>query len=91
MDLDHLVACGNHDVKVKEENKCKSRGSLHNTRTYPNRRRNSGAPHPAHPMYRQPRRLPTALPTGQSILFTYGHFDVEEGGRSVPPRNPSSR
>jgi hypothetical protein len=34
VDLDHLTACGNHDAKAKEGNKCKSRGSLHNTRTH---------------------------------------------------------
>ena len=46
VDLDHLTACGNHNAKAKEGNKCKSRGSLHNTRTYPNRRRDLVAPHP---------------------------------------------
>ena len=46
VDLDYSTACSNHNVKAKEGNKCKSRGSLHNTRTYPNRRRDRVAPHP---------------------------------------------
>ena len=32
--LDHLTAAANHDAKAKEGGKCKSRGSLDNTRTH---------------------------------------------------------
>jgi hypothetical protein len=32
--LDHLTAAANHDAKAEEGGKCKSRGSLDNTRTH---------------------------------------------------------
>ena len=90
--LDHLTAAANHDAKAKEGNKCKSRGSLHNTRAHIRTGGGIG-------QLRTPRtlrtgnlgeRFPTALPSRRSIILPYGHLHAKEGGRSVPPRNPYS-
>ena len=49
--------------------------------TYPNRRRDQAAPHPTHPAYKQPGRLPHRL-TNWTMKTSHLQPPPHRGGRS---------